>query len=172
MNGEVRQMGRNCKAAELRTWPAYLSNEIGLHEETAVEVSRTSALSRLVRGRFWGRLEDMDLSPSGERANLRLWLEHVAGLGGALEGVGRASPPSPSLSAAQRAASSSQISAQTPAAPRRNAELSTLPVPVTTRVMLPVPAATSDSQPKDGAGPPGALPYIYMAAAALIQIQI
>ena len=101
-----------------------------------------------------------------------VWLEHVAGLGGALEGVGRASPPSPSLSAAQRAASSSQISAQTPAAPRRNAELSTLPVPVTTRVMLPVPAATSDSQPKDGAGPPGALPYIYMAAAALIQIQI
>lgn len=47
---ETRQMGRNCKAAELRTRPAYLSNEIGLHEKTAVEVSRTvSAMSRLVR---------------------------------------------------------------------------------------------------------------------------
>ena len=39
-----------------------------------------------------------------------VWLEHVAGLGGALEGVGRASPPSPSLSAAQRAALRSQCS--------------------------------------------------------------
>ena len=98
-----------------------------LHEKTAVEVSRTSALSRLLRvhGRFWGRLEDTNLSPSGERANLRLWLEHVAGLGGALEGVGRASPPSPSLSAAQLAALRSQYSGCS-AAQRRAVDVLTL----------------------------------------------
>ena len=71
----------------------------------------------------------MDLSPSGERANLRLWLEHVAGAG---RGQKRPRRRRTGFSAVPVsfgcAASSSQISLSTPAAPRRNAELSTLPV--------------------------------------------